>query len=66
MKKLPEWLDLNLPAAPNVDLPPLVLTPDARDRFLMEMHEEAVRTGVYGWPDSSLRQPCREKFVLLD
>ena len=44
MKMLPDWLELDLQDAPNVDLPTPVLTAEARDRFLTEMHEEAVRT----------------------
>ena len=66
MKLLPDWLELDLQDAPNVDLPTPVLTAEARDRFLTEMHEEAVRTGAYGWPDSPLRQPFPGMFELLD
>ena len=66
MNKLPEWLDLNLPSAPNLDLPSPILSDKERDAFLTAMHEEAVRTGAYGWPDSPLRQPFPGKFVIID
>lgn len=66
MKKLPDWLDLNLPDAPGVDLPPPVLTVEERDLFLTQMHEENVRTGAYRRPLTSLNQPFSGMFVLLD
>ena len=66
MKPLPDWLELEIPEAPNLNLPPPVLGSEELDRFLTAMHEEAVRTGAYAWPDSPLRQPFPEMFVLVD
>ena len=66
MNALPDWLELDLPEAPHVDFPAPILTIEERDRFLTAMHEEAVRTGAYGWPDSPQRQPFSGMFELLD
>jgi len=66
MNKLPDWLDLDLPSAPNLNLPSPVLSDEERDIFLTAMHEEAVRTGAYGWPDSPLRQPFSGVFEFIE